>query len=95
MKAKRSHRDFGTVMRLPIPPDPQHCPLCGEVNRCAMELAKKSGITQPACWCTQANFSPSLLASVPPASQGLACICAACAESATLSHRTESASSTH
>ena len=81
----------------PQPPDPQRCPVCGKVNQCAMELAKKagiesgiqsgieSGIAQPPCWCTQVTFSASLLASLPPASQGLACLCAVCAESATFS----------
>ena len=60
--------------------DPSRCPLCGQPNQCAMELARASG--QPAtapCWCTQISFSPSLLAQVPPAAQKRACICASCA----------------
>lgn len=45
-----------------------------------MELARQTGVasTEP-CWCTQANFSAELLASVPTSAQGLACICARCA----------------
>jgi Cysteine-rich CWC len=69
------------VTERPQPLDPQHCPLCGKANQCAMELAKETGIAQPPCWCTQVSFSPSLLASVPPASQGLACVCRVCATS--------------
>lgn len=60
--------------------DPGRCPLCGQPNQCAMELARLSG--QPAtgpCWCTEVSFSPGLLAQVPPAAKQLACICARCA----------------
>ena len=60
--------------------DPSRCPLCGQPNQCAMELARISG--QPAtgpCWCTQVSFSPDLLAQVPTAAQKRACICARCA----------------
>ena len=59
--------------------DARRCPLCGEPNRCAMEVARETGVEQPPCWCTQADFSTELLAEVPPESQSLACICAACA----------------
>ncbi len=55
------------------------CPLCGEANRCAMERERETGQPQPPCWCTQADFSPALLASLPAASRGIACICARCA----------------
>ncbi|HSV48659.1 MAG TPA: cysteine-rich CWC family protein [Ramlibacter sp.] len=61
--------------------DPARCPLCGQANRCAMELAKETGQPQPPCWCMQADFSRSLLESVPADAQGKACICAACAAS--------------
>jgi hypothetical protein len=56
----------------------QLCPLCGRPNRCAMEVEKETGVTQPPCWCTQRDFSAELLARVPTAAQGTACVCAAC-----------------
>ncbi|MBO9651462.1 MAG: cysteine-rich CWC family protein [Variovorax sp.] len=61
--------------------DASHCPLCGEANRCAMEVERETGQKQPPCWCmsTEFSFSPELLARVPPEKRGLACICARCA----------------
>lgn len=59
--------------------DATRCPLCGQANRCAMELERETGEPQPPCWCTQADFSQELLDRVPPAARGTACICAACA----------------
>lgn len=59
--------------------DATHCPLCGQPNRCAMELEKDTGVKQPACWCTQVDFSAELLRALPVEAQGAACICAACA----------------
>ncbi|MBC5764082.1 cysteine-rich CWC family protein [Ramlibacter albus] len=59
--------------------DASLCPLCGEPNRCAMEVEKETGVKQPPCWCTQADFTADLLARVPVEKQRLACICAACA----------------
>ena len=56
------------------------CPLCGQPNRCAMEVEKETGEKQPPCWCTGVDFSADLLAQVPPAAQRKACICQACAE---------------
>ena len=37
------------------------------------------------CWCVAASFSDELLARVPPAARGRACICAACAAAASRS----------
>ena len=61
--------------------DPSRCPLCGEANRCAMEVERETGMKQPRCWCMSADvdFSPELLARVPMEKQQLACICASCA----------------
>lgn len=59
--------------------DTTHCPLCGEVNRCAVELARETGQAQGECWCMQADFSLAPLAQLPAASRGLACLCARCA----------------
>jgi Cysteine-rich CWC len=66
---------------LPLP-DPRRCPVCGEPNRCAMEQQRRTGQAQPPCWCTQARFTPELLARVPDAARGQACVCAACAAAA-------------
>jgi hypothetical protein len=63
----------------PSAPDPVLCPLCGQPNRCAMELERETGVAQGPCWCTQVEFDAGLLARVPPTAQRLACICAACA----------------
>ncbi len=59
--------------------DPARCPLCGAANQCAMEIEKTTGITQPPCWCATLSFDAALIGRLPPASQGLACICARCA----------------
>ena len=60
-------------------PNPALCPLCGQPNRCAMELERETGVKQEACWCAGATFGPELLARVPPEAQRRACICPACA----------------
>lgn len=63
-------------------PDPTACPLCGQPNRCAMELQRETGQPQPPCWCTQVDFGADLLARVPAEARRLACICPACARGA-------------
>ncbi len=60
-------------------PDPRRCPLCGQVNQCAMERERETGVAQGPCWCTTATFAPALLARVAPQNRNLACICARCA----------------
>lgn len=60
-------------------PDPSRCPLCGESNRCAIEIERETGQAQPPCWCREVGFSEALLARVPDAQRRLACICARCA----------------
>lgn len=55
------------------------CPLCGGPNACA---PAQCGRYDVACWCTSARFPPELLARVPEAQRGLACICAGCAAQA-------------
>ena len=70
-------------MQTPAAPvDPCLCPLCGQPNRCANEVARATGQDQPPCWCTTATFTPELLARVPAQAQRQACICAACARAA-------------
>jgi hypothetical protein len=63
-------------------PEPTRCPLCGQVNQCAMEVERVTGIAQPPCWCTQATFSQDLLEQLPAEALGQACICPACASRA-------------
>jgi hypothetical protein len=63
----------------PAGPDPSRCPLCGEVNRCAIEIARETGQPPSPCWCMEADFSAELLARVPAEKRRLACICARCA----------------
>jgi Cysteine-rich CWC len=55
------------------------CPLCGGPNAC---MPAACGHFDVPCWCREASFAPVLLARIPPAQRGLACICAACAEAA-------------
>jgi hypothetical protein len=57
------------------------CPLCGQINQCAMEIELKIGVKQAPCWCTAVKFDANLLARVPAEKRNLACICAACATS--------------
>ncbi|WP_308812427.1 cysteine-rich CWC family protein [Variovorax sp. WS11] len=59
--------------------DASRCPVCGEANRCAIELERETGQAQRPCWCMQAGVSREALARVPPEARGLACICARCA----------------
>jgi hypothetical protein len=59
--------------------DTSRCPLCGEPNRCAMEVERETGQTQPPCWCMAADFSNAPLTNLPETMRGLACICARCA----------------
>lgn len=64
----------------PLPPQPEpRCPLCGRPNNCA--AARTASFDSP-CWCEDATFSADLLARVPAAQAGRACICRACAEAA-------------
>ena len=56
--------------------NPCLCPLCGQENRCAMEIEQATGEKQAACWCTSAHFSQALLAKIPANARGTACVCA-------------------
>ncbi len=62
--------------------DPTRCPLCGNDNRCAMELERETGVAQPPCWCVSATFPPGLLDRMPEAARGQACLCANCVAAA-------------
>lgn len=70
-------------MNIPATPiDPARCPLCGQANRCALELERAAGAAPSPCWCTQVAFDARLLARVPAPARRLACVCRACAERA-------------
>ena len=69
-------------MNAQSPVDPTRCPLCGGDNRCAMEIERATGQTQPPCWCTTASFPPDLLRRLPDSARGQACICPACVQAA-------------
>jgi hypothetical protein len=58
------------------PVDPALCPLCGQPNACALAAAPESEPSE--CWCASRCFAVPLLARVPPASVGRACICRRC-----------------
>jgi Cysteine-rich CWC len=58
---------------------PGVCPLCGAGNACAMADA---GGSESTCWCVAASFGEDLLARLPLAARGRACICSACAAAA-------------
>ena len=62
--------------------DPSCCPLCGQPNRCAIEVERETGSAQPPCWCMSATFTAALRGAVPAQARGVACICATCAAGA-------------
>ncbi|MDP3251008.1 MAG: cysteine-rich CWC family protein [Hydrogenophaga sp.] len=64
--------------------DPTRCPLCGNDNRCAMEIERETGEAQPPCWCVSATFPPGLLDTLPEAARGQACLCSSCVAAAAL-----------
>lgn len=41
------------------PIDPTRCPICHEMNICAMEKAKATGSELERCWCVDAVFTPA------------------------------------
>ncbi len=59
--------------------DPSKCPICGEPNLCAMEIAKATANPQEPCWCVSVDFSVDVLSKVSAEAQNKACICAKCA----------------
>lgn len=56
--------------------DPARCPLCSKQNGCGMAAGNTS------CWCFSAQIPAEVLARMPPAAQGVVCICEACASAA-------------
>lgn len=60
--------------------DPSSCPVCGEPNQCAMEIAKATGNPLEECWCVSVVFSDDTLSKVPPPALNKTCICKKCAQ---------------
>ncbi len=58
--------------------DASKCPICGEFNLCAMEIARATGKPQEPCWCVSAKFTAEVLSKVPEKSRNKACICSKC-----------------
>ena len=59
--------------------DPRYCPLCGQPNQCAMELARSTNLPPAPCWCLQQPIAPETLAQIDPATLDRACLCPRCA----------------
>lgn len=66
----------------PPPTEPDRCPLCGQPNQCAMEIERRTGIQQAACWCAAEKIPQALLDRIDAADVGLACVCATCVQAA-------------
>jgi hypothetical protein len=58
--------------------DPSKCPICGDTNQCAQEIAKATGTPPERCWCITATFSSEVLDRVPKEAKNKACICSKC-----------------
>ena len=41
------------------------CPICHELNVCAIEKAKATGTKSERCWCMDAVFTPAVMDQVP------------------------------
>ena len=50
--------------------DPTRCPICHELNICAMEKAKAICSELERCWCVDAVFTPAVLDQVPDSAKG-------------------------
>ena len=61
--------------------DPTICPLCGEPNQCALEIAKATGKPLEECWCVSVAFTEETLSRVPPHALNKACVCKKCVAS--------------
>jgi hypothetical protein len=55
------------------PIDPARCPLCDGDNACGVVAGRAD------CWCFTEPVPAEVIARVPPAAQGVACVCRACA----------------
>lgn len=68
------------VMEWPLRPlKADACPICGGPNGCA---ASACGSFQVDCWCAAVRIDEALLARVPEALRGRACVCRRCIQDA-------------
>jgi Cysteine-rich CWC len=56
-------------------PDPRCCPLCGNINACAVAGGQES------CWCFTEPVPPEILKRIPGEARGIACVCRRCISS--------------
>lgn len=56
-------------------PEPERCPVCGQINDCAIE----AGLPGEECWCFQTSVSATALERIPEDLRGKACLCPRCA----------------
>jgi hypothetical protein len=61
--------------RQPLPN--RSCPLCGGDNAC---VPARCGSFDSPCWCAGIAIAPEVLARIPAAQRGQACLCARCAQ---------------
>ncbi|HET9929702.1 MAG TPA: cysteine-rich CWC family protein [Polyangiaceae bacterium] len=54
--------------------DPSRCPLCGNLNSCAVV----EGSTEP-CWCSAITIPRETLEKIPLSAKDRACLCPRCA----------------
>jgi hypothetical protein len=45
-----------------------------------MEVERHTGVKQAPCWCTRVDFTPEVLARIPPSAINKACVCETCAK---------------
>lgn len=55
----------------------QRCPACGQSNRCVLADPRTA---DQACWCFSLSIDPAVIAALPAAQRGVACLCPRCAE---------------
>lgn len=68
------------VMEWPLRPlKSDACPICGGPNGCA---ASACGSFEVDCWCAAVRIDEAVLARVPEALRGRACVCRRCIQSA-------------
>lgn len=55
----------------------QRCPLCGLPNSCTQTVPQAAHLP---CWCFAVRIEPRVLAALPEALRGAACLCPNCAQ---------------
>ena len=55
------------------------CPMCGQPNGCAMAGGRGAAQDCESCWCREVRIDEAVLAQLPDADRGRACLCRSCA----------------